>query len=735
MTLIKQIEDEFGTSMNPLLCSDFNIIEAVTKYLKEHRGKYKKGYIKKILDQFIDNYITYQYDINNPNISLIGTVDECFNTWWKGTPEPRSLEEQEEEAIRNNGLAEDPIERVIRIKDETNTHKQQETTNHENSERAAELLKPAEEMVDPYNRYIKGHTTGQLDNILITELGIDNPAERKEINYYWTHDIGKNISNIVILTGLALGETAAGEWITKHSENKFIYVADSNTVYYLNGNKYTTTPPTTDEEGNPIPNPIKATIDKYKNYLLNGEKEHPFFISGIDREIRRIEQAGKKFEYHIYSAQNHTEAEFNKNVLTEGLFCTPNGLYNYTHKISDSNGLTKVTTNANILNKTREEISKSKGVELFGRFIQSIEPRQDLSYYLTFATANAITGHRNGEYTYILYGPTGSNGKSVFMALLQNILGDYYSDYNTNSLKRNARGETAEQAAKALENRRVVGGREIGEGDSIDSGLFKQYFSNDSYRINEKYKPSYSVMPTHTMFLPVNQIPNFGSESAIYRRLIAIPFTQHFVNNPNPKNPHEHELKTDTLDELIKYRDEIFTYLVYVAEQMREEKYELVIPAIVKEYTSQMLDKNNIAVDINKREAVILTEEQINDATIPTPKTLNSDLFERYLKALPRNTYSPYKTAEQYVDYLRMKYPQLNPVLIETTSGPQPGLAGIWLKRNTTAAIQIDKERKDVDGMTRDLETSKLNFEFEEWFTKNISKDNVKTEIHLEKRA
>lgn len=739
MTLLKEIENEFGSHMGPLLCTNFYVLEAATKYLKEHHGKYKKGYIKKILDQLIDNHVTNQNDINNPSISLTGTVDECFNAWWKGTPEPRDYAEQEEEAILNNGLAEDPIKRVIRIKDETTTNKQQhntpqDNTTHERSALAEELLKPAEELKDLYQRYFKGVTSGQLNNKL-KELGIPDRATRKEIRDYWIHDLFKNISNIEILTDSEIGMTAAGEWITKYSENKFIYVADSKTYYYLNGNKYTETPPATDEEGNPIENPIKAATDEYINYLRNIEHENPLAISAIDREIKRIEQAGEKFEYHIQKAQNHTEAEFNKNVLTEGQFCTPNGLYNYTNKISDSNGLTKVTTNANILNIDGEQAKHTKGFYLFNEFMTSIQPEKELCTFLTYVLVNAITGHRNDEYTYILYGPTGSNGKTIFMNFVQHLLKNYYSDYNTNSLKRNARGETAEQAAKALENRRVVGGREIGEGDSIDSGLFKQYFSNDSYRINEKYKPSYSVMPTHTMFLPVNQIPNLGSESAIYRRLIVIPFTQHFVDNPDPRNPHEHAKDNTILKQLIEHEDEIFTYLVYIAQAMIEENIKLEIPATVKEYTSRMLDKNNVLVDFIYREAVILTEEELNNSDIPTPIMTMVELFERYKESLPRGIYNPYKTLQQFIDALLMKYPQLKRVRAQTTNGKQQrGIAGIWLKRDTTAAIQLDNKRKDADGMINHFNQFKLTYAYEEWRTKNISKDNVKTTTQSEQQ-
>ena len=230
------------------------------------------------------------------------------------------------------------------------------------------------------------------------------------------------------------------------------------------------------------------------------------------------------------------------------------------------------------------------GTELFKKFMTQIQPDEETRNYLIGVIANAITGHREGEYTYILHGPTGSNGKSVLTGLLEHMLGDYCGYYDTNGLTRNVR--SAELAAMDLENRRLIIGMVLRDGATIKSELFKQYFINDSYTIREKYKPAYTVKPTHTMFLPVNQIPKFGSDPEVRRHLVVIPFTEHFVDNPNPKNPHEHQLDPNTLKRLIAHEDEIFTYLVRLAEVMRKLKIELDIPATVKEYTSRMLDKN-----------------------------------------------------------------------------------------------------------------------------------------------
>lgn len=242
-------------------------------------------------------------------------------------------------------------------------------------------------------------------------------------------------------------------------------------------------------------------------------------------------------------------------------------------------------------NFPKEYKMTSRGIELFKTFMTQIQPDQATRDYLIGVIANAITGHRNGNYTYIFHGPTSANGKSVLTLFLDDMLGDYCSWYDTDALKRDAR-EAEPYAKSFLENRRLVIGMTPSDVGTIKSELFKQYFIADSYRAREKYKHAYTVKSTHTMFLSVNQIPKFESDPEVRRHLVVIPFTERFVEDPNPNNPHEHQRDPNILEQLIAHEDEIFTYLVHIAETMREKNIKLEIPASIKEYTSRMLDKN-----------------------------------------------------------------------------------------------------------------------------------------------
>lgn len=723
-TLSEVIEDKYGSQMQLLLYFDFGYIEAATWYMKNHQRTYSKSDIKKILDQVIDKHAKNQNDMHNNPIGW--AVDYCFEAWWKDLPAPRSLEEQEaenKEHPANTGSYEDVVGRV-QVKqaqvlmDEQmyghndDTEGMRSPFKGENTALTQRLLSSPEKVRLAWHNF-KGITEGQLYDKL-EELGVlDKSIRNRVMKYLLT--LCNHPSDVMTLLDneLPLSARTVAKWVIDHLDHKAVYMQDSDTWYYRHNNKYMNTPDC--NEGNPISNILEDYYDLCSDY----QHDYPLFSKTISTFTDKLQEHTKNLYYLISTVETHTEAEFNDNVLKEGRFCTPDGLYDYTHKISDSNGLTKVTTKANIRDMTDQEIDSSEGVQLFAQFMIQIQPDQGTRDYLIGVIANAITGHRENEHTYIFHGSTGANGKSVLTGLLQDMLGDYYESYHTDSLVRHSQGNP-EQAAKALENRRLVSGSEIGDGSVIDGGAFKRYFSNDSYRINEKFKAAYTVKPTHTMFLPVNQMPNFGSDPAVRRRLVVIPFTEHFVNNPDPRNPHEHKLDPTLLSKLIAHEDEIFTYLVRYAEQLRKGNITLTVPATIQHYGDEMVDETNVLADFIDRDASVLTEEQINDSTIPTPYTSSKEVFERYIESLTPGTYNPYKTQRAFIHAFLLKYPQLSSVPVRGTDGKlYRAIRGVWLDPTTTAAIKLAKNRIDDNGMPVSYPTFKANSDYQDWLLKN----------------
>lgn len=722
--LLEQLEYNFGSYMLGELYFDFGCIEAAVDFLKNNRGHTPTPKCKEILNQFVNNHVTNQnYTVKNQDgtyseYPLADDIDKCFDAWWKDLPAPRCLAQQkaeyearEQQNIDNYqqtmpvlGSYHDVVPRVQVKQAQVLMDEQMHAAYEDEGPRMGQaentalrdllLSKPEKARLAWHNfDYV---TSGQLDGKL-EELGIIDKNDRAKVKKYILEQC-KDTNAITLLSDnelpLQLDEVA--EWVHDDLKGTAVYMQDSDTWYYLRGNKYESTPDY--HQGNPVDNSIK----KYWRNLCNQyAARRPLWSRTIEQARKEQLKQISTLKKLIGTVETDTEEEFNNKVLEEGRFCTPNGLYSYTHKISDSNGLTKVTTKANILDMTAQDINTCEGVQLFSRFMKQIQPNQETRNYLIGVIANAITGHRENEYTYIFHGSTGANGKSVLTELLEDMLGNYCERYTTDCLVRHSQSGKPAEAAKALENRRLVIGSEIGDGSRIDGGAFKRYFSNDSYRIREIYKAAYTVKPTHTMFLPVNQMPNFGSDPAVRRRLVVIPFTEHFVMNPDPSNPHEHQLNPDTKKNLIAHEDEIFTYLVCYAEQLRNENITLTVPATVQQYGDDMVNENNILDDFISRQIESQTAEEIKDPTIPTPCASSSDLFDLFIESLTPGAYNPYKTHKSFISAFLLKCPQLEKPKNTRTKDDKvvKAIHGVWIKKDTTAAKQLEAKRWDKENL------------------------------------
>lgn len=748
-TRLERIEDNLGSRMSGNLYFDFGYIESAVYFLKNNRGHTPTPKCEEILNQFINNHITNQnYTVKNSDgtyteYPLGSDISKCFNAWWRDQPSPRCLAQQQAEYERRAqqqhnspqtmpalGSWHDVVQRVIDYQNEQELRRQIHEAQEGIPEGATDIFKAnntilidkllgkPENMYNTFLTVFRNVTSGQTDRVL-EDNGIIDKYDRAAVKKH-IDEMCKDPNAITALTDndLPLQMDDVAEWVHDQLKGAAVYMQDSNTWYYQRDNKYMSRPDY--KQGNPL----NIALKDYWNLCNRYASLYPRFSRTIAQTKKELLRQIKTLKEFIGTVETHTEEEFNARVLKEGNFCTPNGLYYYTRKISDSNGLTKVATKANILDMTAQDINTCEGVQLFSDFMNSIQPNPETRNYLIGVIANAITGHRENEYTYIFHGSTGANGKSVLTGLLQDMLGDYYESYPTDSLVRHSQGNP-EQAAKALENRRLVSGSEIGDGSTIDGGVFKRYFSNDSYRINEKFKAPYTVKPTHTLFLPVNQMPNFGSDPAVRRRLVVIPFTEHFVMNPNPRNPHEHKLDPNTLNNLIAHEDEIFTYLVCYAEQLRNGNITLTVPATVQHYGDDMVDETNILADFIECEASLLTEEQINNKDIPTPIVKGEELYERFLVYIAASgAYNPYKTYKAFISALLLKYPQLEKKNARTTDDKVvKGIYGIWLDPTTTAAKQLEAKRwnKELDAPSP-FSTFKASIEYQDWINK---KENI----------
>ena len=124
-----------------------------------------------------------------------------------------------------------------------------------------------------------------------------------------------------------------------------------------------------------------------------------------------------------------------------------------------------------------------------------------------------------GYQRFIILTGEGSNGKSVCLSVLQNMLGRE----NVSSVAL----ETFDGTHALVDTIGKLANicTDISELDKTAEGLLKAYTAGDYLQFNPKFKATFSAKPTAKLIFSTNNLPHFSDRSAgIWRRLILIPF-------------------------------------------------------------------------------------------------------------------------------------------------------------------------------------------------------------------
>jgi putative DNA primase/helicase len=147
----------------------------------------------------------------------------------------------------------------------------------------------------------------------------------------------------------------------------------------------------------------------------------------------------------------------------------------------------------------------------------------DRIHFIQNAVGYALTGSNREQVIFILYG-LGANGKSTFLTVLLNLLGDYGMTTPTDTLlaKKN---EGPRNDLARLKGARFVCAVETEDGKRFAEALVKQMTGGDRIAARFLYGEFFEFEPDFKVFLAVNHKPMIqGTDHAIWRRIRIIPF-------------------------------------------------------------------------------------------------------------------------------------------------------------------------------------------------------------------
>ena len=347
-----------------------------------------------------------------------------------------------------------------------------------------------------------------------------------------------------------------------------------------------------DQEGK-----VKNLVDE----ILKKMKKEPVFVAdGMDEE-----DAQKALIKHIkYSRGSNGKT----NMLKESQHLVPiqpDEFDKDKHLLNAQNGYVDLKTGTLHNHDKQKYFSKISSIEytdkidcpLWDDFLMQIfDGNRPLINYIQRAVGYSLSGSTEEQVMFILYG-NGRNGKSVFLDIITEMLGNYTTNIQPQTLMVKPLSGSANSDIARLQGARLVTTTEPNDGMRFDEGLVKQVTGGDTVTARFLYGDEFDYEPEFKLWMATNHKPIIrGTDDGIWRRMVIIPFT---VQIPEHK-----------VDKNLKYklRRELTAILNWAVEGYQEwQRIGLDEPNIIKQQRGEY------------REEMYPVETFINDRCIKGP--------------------------------------------------------------------------------------------------------------------
>jgi putative DNA primase/helicase len=176
-------------------------------------------------------------------------------------------------------------------------------------------------------------------------------------------------------------------------------------------------------------------------------------------------------------------------------------------------------------------------------FLESIflteggDPDHELIQFIQKSIGYSLTGVTKEQIMFFLFG-NGRNGKSTFINVVQDILGDYGRQTNSDTFLKKKNDSGINNDVARLDGARFVSAVESEEGQQLSEALVKQITGGEKMSARFLRQEYFEFTPEFKVFFTTNHKPIIkGSDEGIWRRIKLIPFTVTI-----PKNKIDYDL-------------------------------------------------------------------------------------------------------------------------------------------------------------------------------------------------
>ncbi|OEH92529.1 phage/plasmid primase, P4 family [Bacillus solimangrovi] len=168
------------------------------------------------------------------------------------------------------------------------------------------------------------------------------------------------------------------------------------------------------------------------------------------------------------------------------------------------------------------------------KFLESIlkdergNVKQELIDFLQKAVGYSLTGDISEQVLFFLWG-TGRNGKSTFINIIKQLLGDYGKQANSDTFTSKMGGEVSSginNDIARLHSARMVSAVESEDGQKLSEALIKQLTGGEPITARFLRKEFFEFTPAFKIWFTTNHKPVIrGDDEGIWRRIRLVPFT------------------------------------------------------------------------------------------------------------------------------------------------------------------------------------------------------------------
>jgi putative DNA primase/helicase len=200
----------------------------------------------------------------------------------------------------------------------------------------------------------------------------------------------------------------------------------------------------------------------------------------------------------------------------------------------------------------------------------------ELMEYLQEAVGYSLTGDTRERAIFLLYG-SGKNGKSTFLEILMNLLGDYASKVPFASFMQQKHNQIPNDIAR-LRCTRFAYASESQPNQQLNSTMLKELTGRETLTARFLYSEHFEFVPQFKLWFATNNQPEVADHTdSIWDRLKLIPFTVRINENQEDRNLPQ------------KLRGELPGILNWALEGCRkwQAKGRLEDPAVIQRATRQ----------------------------------------------------------------------------------------------------------------------------------------------------